>query len=389
MNIRKTATVVAILLAGTAVSHAQLGGNAQQQAAQAAAEAGYTQLQIDDQYLHLSIPGHTMGETMGVATNSKGHLFVYSRTGKGGIARGGTAAMLFEFDQNNKFVKEIDPDSYGASFAHAVRVDKDDNIWSVDEGSGMVVKHTPQGMHEFWLGRVPEAIDYLEANLEPLKYNRLKPMMPGKPVGRMGEFDRETDIAWDSKGNSYISDGYGNSRFVKISPDGHWLKAVGTFGSGKDQFNTPHTIAADAEDNIYVGDRGNGRIQVFDNHGKFIRILNQAADVTLPNDIHAIRQPPAPSATPPANKTISPGAPWAICISPPNKAGEQFLFSSDSYPGRIYKMKLDGTVVGTIGAAGKELGHFGDIHELACPTDNLLYAGEELNWRVSKIVIHP
>ena len=108
MNIRKTATVVAILLAGTAVSHAQLGGNAQQQAAQAAAEAGYPQLQIEDKYLGLSIPGHTMGETMGVATNSKGHLFVYSRTGKGGIARGGTAASR-HLDGRGPVVGEEDP----------------------------------------------------------------------------------------------------------------------------------------------------------------------------------------------------------------------------------------------------------------------------------------
>ena len=357
MNIRKTATVVAMLLAGTAVSHAQLGGNAQQQAAQAAAESGYPQLQIDDQYLHLSIPGHTMGETMGVATNSKGHLFVYSRTGKGGIARGGTAAMLFEFDQNYKFVKEIDPDSYGASFAHAVRVDKDDNIWSVDEGSGMVVKHTPQGQHIFWLGRVPEAIDYLEANLEPLKYNRpdAKPQ-PGKPVGRMGEFDRETDIAWDSKGNSYISDGYGNSRFVKISPDGHWLKAVGTFGKGPDQFNTPHTIAADAEDNIYVGDRGNFRIQVYDTDMKFIRSITGI------------------------------GAPWALCIT---HTKPEVMYSGDGN-GKLYRIDpLSGKVTG-MAVTGQDHGseNTGDlIHSMDCRDPHTVYIGSASMWDVQKVTV--
>ena len=85
----------------------------------------------------------------------------------------------------------------------------------------------------FWLGRVPEAIDYLESNSKSCIYAHAAAAAPPKPVGRMGTFDRETDIAWDTAGNIFVSDGYGNSRVVKISPDGHWLKAVGTYGSGR------------------------------------------------------------------------------------------------------------------------------------------------------------
>ena len=69
-------------------------------AKQAELERSTPQLQITEEVLPLSVPGHTIGETEGVSKNSKGHLFVYSRTGKGGSARGGTAAELFEFDQN-------------------------------------------------------------------------------------------------------------------------------------------------------------------------------------------------------------------------------------------------------------------------------------------------
>jgi hypothetical protein len=323
--------------------------------------------------------GMYLGEAAGVAVNSKGHVFVFSRGNTQGPVYGSIAAQLLEFDANGKYVREIGHNSYGFGFAHTVRIDKDDNIWTVDKGTDMVVKFSPEGKVLLVLGRKQEAADAHVGGVE-----RATPPRP--PIA--GMFRQVTDIAWDSQGSSFVSDGYINSRVAMFDKDGNISGSFGTPGSGESQFNTPHTIAVDAHDNVYVGDRGNGRIQVFDNHGKFIRILDKAADVTLPNDIHAIRQPPAPSATPPANKTISPGAPWAICISPPNKAGEQFLFSSDSYPGRIYKMKLDGTVIGTIGAAGKELGHFGDIHELACPTDNLVYAAEELNWRVSKIVIH-
>jgi len=148
-----------------------IGGSPEQQAAQAALEADYPKMQITDQYLHLSIPGQTMGQTVGVAQNSKGHLFVYSRTQNQGVARGGKAAMLFEFDENYKFVKEWGPNNYAESFAHVVRVDKSDNVWQVDEGSGMIVKYNPEGQHTFWLGRTPEAIDYLQSNLEVLHFS--------------------------------------------------------------------------------------------------------------------------------------------------------------------------------------------------------------------------
>src|ERR1700740_2441718 len=128
-----------------------LAGNEEQQAAQAALEANYPKMQISDQYLHLSIPGQTMGQTEGVATNSKGPLFVYSRSQNQGVARGGKAAMLWEFDENYKFVKEWGPNNYAASFAHAVRVDKSDNVWQGGGSLGMVVEYNPEGQRLFWL----------------------------------------------------------------------------------------------------------------------------------------------------------------------------------------------------------------------------------------------
>jgi len=264
-------TIVGTLLLSPGTTLAQgLAGSPEQQAEQAKLEAGYPKLQVNDQYLRLSIPGQTMGQTVGVATNSKGHLFVYSRSVNQGVARGGKAAMLWEFDQNTKFVKEWGPNNYAAAFAHAVRVDKQDNVWQVDEGSGMIVKYDPTGQHIFWLGRTPEAIDYLEANLEVLHLSGVTPPAQNRhPVGRKGQFDRETDVAFDPQGNIFVADGYGNSRVVKISPDGHWLKMLGTNGKAQDQFSTPHSIAADKQGNVYVADRGNRRIQVYDNDLNF------------------------------------------------------------------------------------------------------------------------
>ena len=324
--------------------------------------------------------GMNFGEPAGVNTDSKGNVYVFSRGNTTGPVYGSIAAQLLEFDPTGKFIREIGHNSYGFGFAHTVKLDKHDNIWTVDKGTDMIVEFNQKGESILVLGRKQEAADAHVGGVE-----RANPPRPPIP----GQFRQVTDIAFDSKGNLFVSDGYINSRVATFDANGNITGSFGEPGTGPGQFNTPHTIAIDAHDNVYVGDRGNGRIQVFDTSGKLLRILDQASKVPLPTDINAIRQPPAPGAAPSANKTIAPGAPWAICISPPNKDGEQFLFSSDSYPGSIYKMKLDGTVVGTIGAAGKQLGHFGDIHQIACPTDNLLYVGEELNWRVSKIVIHP
>ena len=332
-------------------SFAQLGGSPEQAAAQLALEKTYTKLQINDQFLRLSIPGETMGQTTGVALDSKGHMFVYSRTNPEGISRGGIAAMLFEFDQNGKFVKEWGRHNYAESFAHEVKVDKQDNVWAVDEGSGMLVKFDPEGLPVFWLGRTPEAIDYLETNVEHLEKGGNAPAKEIHPKGRVGEFNRPTDVTWDSQGDIFVSDGYGNSRVVKISPKGEWLKELGTWGSDQDQFKTPHGIAADAKDNIYVADRGNRRIQVYDSNLNFERSITGV------------------------------GAPWALCVSP-----GQFLYSGDGN-GKLYKLSLDGKVLGWA-QTGMDHGQAGDlIHSIACPTDNVVYLGSASMWDVQKISI--
>ena len=105
-----------------------------------------------------------IGEAAGVATNSQGHLFVYTRTGSPQLTlgterhfhRGAGGARLFEFDQSGKYLREIGQGLYGFIFAHTVRVDPQDNIWTVDEGAGTIVKFNPQGQVQMVLGRTPE-----------------------------------------------------------------------------------------------------------------------------------------------------------------------------------------------------------------------------------------
>jgi hypothetical protein len=84
--------------------------------------------------------------------------------------------------------------------------------------------------------------------------------------------------------------------------------------------------------------------------------------------------------------TQAPGAPWAICITPEPK---QVLYSADSFPGRVYKLTLDGKVLGVLGESGKQLKQFGWVHEMACPSENEIYVAEILNWRVQKLLLRP
>jgi hypothetical protein len=132
---------------------------------------------------------------------------------------------------------------------------------------------------------------------------------------------------------------------------------------------------------LYVADRGNRRIQVFGSEGKSVRQIT--IDVPFDSNLSPAigNKPVLPIKGP---QTMAPGSPWAICITPPPN---QVLFSSDAYPGRIYKLSLDGEVLGMLGQSGKQLKQFGWIHEIACPSDHELYVSELLNWRVQKLVL--
>jgi hypothetical protein len=314
-----------------------------------------------------------LGEVSGVAVNSKGHIFVFSRGTTSGPAYAAAAAQLLEFAPNGKFIREIGKNLYAWSFAHTVRIDKDDNIWAVDKGSDMVVKFNPKGQVVMVFGRKQEASD---EDTGPVKHP--KPPLPAED----GRFRQVTDVTWDPAGNIFISDGYINSRVAKADKNGNWMKSWGERGDKPGEFNTPHSIAADASGNIYVADRFNRRIQVFDSDGKFLRAIT----IDVPFD-HSVRPAIGNKLDPEAVQgTFAPGAPWAVCITP---APNQVLYTSDAYPGRLYKLSLEGKVLGMLGEAGKQPKQFGWIHEIACPSENVVFVAELLNWRVQKLILHP
>ncbi len=320
--------------------------------------------------LHLP-PDMHLGEASGVAVNSKKHIFVFSRGNTTGPAYGAAAAQLLEFGPDGRFLREIGKNLYAWSFAHAVRVDRDDNIWAIDKGSDIIVRFNPEGRVTMVFGRKQEASD------DAAPYKREGP----PPRHEDGRFRQPTDVTWDPAGNIYISDGYVNSRIAKADKNGKWLTSWGERGDQPGQLNTPHSIAADAQGNIYVADRGNRRIQVFDGDGKVLRVIT--IDVPVDPDARpAIGNKPPPE----VKGTMAPGAPWTVCITP---APNQVLYSSDAFPGRVYKLSLDGKLLGVLGESGKQPKQFGWIHEMACPSENELYVAELLNWRIQKLILHP
>jgi sugar lactone lactonase YvrE len=294
-------------------------------------------------------PNLYLGESMGVATNSKGHIFVYTRS---------ALTRLFEFDQNGVYVREIGEGNYGFEFAHSVRVDPQDNIWVVDEGTNMVIKFNPAGRIVMVIGHRPDAVAGAVATTNG----------PAPPAEKY-ILGRPTDVAWDPQGNIFVSDGYTNHRVVKYDKNGRFLRQVGSEkpGSEPSQFNTPHGIAVDAQGNVYVADRANHRMQVFDNNLVLRAIFDNIGDS------------------------------WTVCISP---GPHQYLFTSNSNPngngpgtwdisGEIYKMELDGTIVGKFGHASKEFGGFQVVHMMDCRNPNEIIVAEIESWRVQKLLLKP
>ena len=306
----------------------------------------------------LQLPaGLYLGEVGGVATNSHGDIFVYTRTGHPTVSIGTArpfahgGSRLFEFDPSGKFMREIGKDSYGFMFAAQVRIDPNDNIWVVDQMSSMVIEFDPQGRLLMLLGRKAENVN---VPTRPTK---------GDSSGRPTDlFERPTDVAWDSAGNIFVADGLGNARIAKFTRDGRFVKSWGKKGTATGEFANVRSIAVDAQGNVYAADGGNKRVQVFDSDGNFKTAFTNVGNAQ------------------------------ALCMT---KGPNQFLYVSNSNPpddldrdGEIYKMRLDGTMVGKFGKAGKLPKEFGTVNAIDCRNENTLYVGEIGNLRVQKLTLH-
>jgi acetyl esterase/lipase/sugar lactone lactonase YvrE len=258
--------------------------------------------------------GWTLGAVSGVATDSKGDVLVFHR---------GEHPILV-FDRYGKFLRSFGEGMF--SSAHGLRVDAHDNIWVTDNANHTVVKFSHDGKVLMTLG---------EKNVA------------GEDAAH---FNKPTDIAFAPNGDFYVSDGYGNSRVVKFNKEGKYLLAWGKKGTGSGEFNLPHAIRLDAAGRVYVGDRENDRVQVFDANGKFLRQFGGFA-------------------------------PFGLFITP-----DQTLFVADGRANQILKMTLDGKILALWGATGAEPGNFQLPHGLTVARDGAVYVTEINGKRVQKFV---
>jgi hypothetical protein len=354
------------------------------------------------------------GEIAGVATNSKGNIFIYERAGRPMATLGGSRTFasggsdLVEFDRTGKYVRSIGDGLYGFLSANSVRVDSHDNVWAVDRYSGMVIEFSPDLSHVVMtLGRKPENINVPAAAAgggggagaggggrgaaadadggggggggggrgaagAAAGGRGAGGAAPGGGRGGRGGppgagaqedlFTGAMDVAWDAAGDIFVADGYGaNNRVAKFTPDGVFMKSFGQTGSDNNALSGPRSLAVDAAGNVYIADHNNHRIQVLDND------LNYKSTITNVGD------------------------PQAICIS---GGAHPYLYSSNSNPvndidsgGEIYRLELNGSVVGKFGRAGKAAGEFGTVNQIDCRGANTILTAEVGNYRVQKVTL--
>ena len=279
--------------------------------------------------------GWNFRETPGIAADAAGHVYV--------IHRGDHPIM--EFDARGKFVRAFGDGLFERP--HAIRIDPEGNIWAVDDMGHLVVKFDRGGRVRMVLGRFKTSSEVKSGLAEPNMLHGSR----GIRDNDVPRFNRPTDIAFAPSGDFYVTDGYGNSRIVKFSKDGRVLKIWGQRGSGPGEFHTPHAAAVDRQGNVYVADRENYRIQIFDADGNFQREWTHV------------------------------GAPWGL-----DWTREGHLLVADGYNNRVLELAADGKVLGAFGAPGRLPGQFSYLHHLASGPGGSIYTAEILNWRPQKLV---
>lgn len=276
---------------------------------------------VDPDFFQLPV-GWNFGQTPGVAQTDDGHILIFTRD----------AHALLEFDEDGRFMRELAPGQFQTP--HGLRVGPAGNIWTTDVGNHLVLKLNRDGRVLMVLGVKNQAGIVLDT------------------LGLFAHrFNMPTDIAFDSNRNIYISDGYGNYRVVKFAPTGEFVKAWGERGSEPGQFDLPHSIWVDPDDRIWVADRSNRRVQIFDTDGNVLEVWDHL------------------------------GVPWGFA-----PASDGTVWMADGTANRIVKLNLSGELLGTFGEGGRAIGKLGWAHFLVELRDRSLVVAEIVSHRPQRFV---
>jgi peptidylamidoglycolate lyase len=284
--------------------------------------------------------GFVLGQVSGVAVDSHNHVFIFHRAENSWAADkthpiasptvlcfdGASGKLLFSWGQN----RFIEP--------HGLRIDRDDNVWLTDRALQQVFKFSHDGKLLLTIGteRAP-GVDATHFNLP-------------------------ADISFAADGSIYVADGYGNNRIAKFSPDGKFLLDWGRKGIGPSEFDLPHSVAVDHQGLVYVADRNNARIQVFDGNGKFLKMW----------------------------KSEELGRPWSVTVGPDN-----LLYAVDGGDlkpnppdrGQLLKLDLNGKILAKWSRFGNYDGQIYWGHDLAVGKDGAVYVGDVYHgMRVQKFI---
>jgi sugar lactone lactonase YvrE len=273
----------------------------------------------------LTLPtGVTMGAAASVAFDSNGHLFVLNRGPQ----------PLAEFDPGGQFIRAFGEGLFVRT--HGFRIDRERNLWVTDVGAHIVVKLNQQGQVLLTLGTKGEAGEWNEA-------------------AESRRLNEPNDVAIGANGDIFVVQGHtpgakGDPRVLRFDRNGKLIRSWGGKGKEPGKFDVAHGIAIDAKGMLWVTDRENQRIQVFDTDGKFIREHKYA------------------------------GLPCGLDI------GTDSIYMVNGFAGQIVKMDLNGTVLGAIGKSGKGVGEFGEAHFIAVSPKGELWVADTVNRAVQKFV---
>ncbi len=335
-RISGAAHVLAALLCASATSGAASG---------APAGPGQTSADVHYHVVHgwPQLPeGRALGEVSGVGVDARGNVFVFHRNDRSWpdsdvltttpialptvtVFDGTTGAIVLEWGANR------------FAMPHGLTVDDHNNVWLTDVALQQVFKFSHDGRLLLTLGE------------------------KGKAGNDSAHFNRPTDVAVAADGSFFVSDGYRNTRVMKFSPDGQFLSQWGTKGSGPGEFDLPHGLAIDQAGRIYVADRSNLRVQVFDARGRYLREFRGAA-IGRPYDVVIV---------PAGTVLIADG-------------GDQ----PDAPPDRsaLVALRPDGSVIERVGRWGNYDGQFEIAHDMAVAADGSVYVGDITGARVQKFV---